>query len=306
MQPPTLTQWRNATFLGTLLISLYALEHQWPLLGLWLFVGFSLTLGMGHGALDMVLLLGQFKPTSRAMVLGTMYLGLTLVSGWLFSLSFAWALVVLLVMSVWHFGEAYAQLVALRLAVGGASLMAPILIQKNALGQLLQDTANRDLSWLLNVWSGLAWAWAGLVFLVLLRSITNGPHRVALDDGTTPSGNSALLEIGMVFCLSLVFSPLLQFALYFGLFHCTTHIARVRRAALRHQGLPIALITWAWVGVMLLTAVLLAALWSWLPNAGRWASQVDAQMLHWLVVALGAVTVPHLLLVGYSDRWLGR
>jgi Brp/Blh family beta-carotene 15,15'-monooxygenase len=302
---PTYAQWRNGALLCSLLIGLYALEHQWPLLGLWLFVGFSLTLGMGHGALDVVLLLGQFKPQSRAIVFGTMYLALTLVAGWLLSLSFSWALVMLLVMSVWHFGEAYAQRVVLRLAVGGTSLMAPVLIQKNALNQLIQDIANRDLSWLLNVWSGLAWAWAGLVVLVLLGSATSGPHRVAFDHRARRSRNSALFEIGIVFCLSLVFSPLLQFALYFGLFHCTTHVLRVRRAALLHQGLPIALITRAWIGVMLLTAVMLAALWNWLPNAGGWASQVNAQMLHWLVVALGAVTVPHLLLVGYSNRWLG-
>jgi Brp/Blh family beta-carotene 15,15'-monooxygenase len=306
MKLPTSMGWRNGTLLGTLLIGLYALEYQWPLLGLWLFVGFSLTIGMGHGALDVVLLLGQFKPRSRAIVFGTMYLALTLVAGWLLSLSFAWALIVLLVMSVWHFGEAYAQRVVLRLAVGGTSLMAPVLIQKNALQQLMQDVANRDLSWLLNVWSGLAWTWAGLVILVLLGSATSGSHRVAFDHRTLRSRNSALFEIGIVFCLSLVFSPLLQFALYFGLFHCIAHIARVRRATLLHQGLPIALITRVWAGIMLLTAALLAALWNWLPNAGLWASQVDAQVLHWLVVALGAVTVPHLLLVSYSDRWLGR
>lgn len=306
MKLPTSTGWRNGILLGTLLIGLYALENHWPLLGLWLFVGFSLTLGMGHGALDVVLLLGQFKPQSRAIVFGTMYLALTLVAGWLLSLSFAWALVVLLVMSVWHFGEAYEERVVLRLAVGGTSLMAPVLVQKNALNRLMQDIANGDLSWLLNVWSGLAWAWAGLVILVLLGSVTSGPHRVAFDHRAARSKNSALFEIGIVFCLSLVFSPLLQFALYFGLFHCITHIARVRRATLLHQGLPIALITWVWVGTMLLTAALLAALWNWLPNAGLWASQVDAQVLHWLVVALGAVTAPHLLLVSYSDRWLGR
>ena len=306
MKSPTLAQWREGAFLGLLLIGLYTLEHQWPLMGLWLFVGFSLTLGMGHGALDMVLLLGQFKPQSNAIFFGTLYLALTLLAGWLLSLSFAWALIALLVMSVWHFGEAYAQRVMLRLAVGGTSLMAPVLIQKDALTQLMQNVAHTDVSWLLSVWSGLAWAWAGLVFWVLLSSASGGHRHVALNYGAVRSKNSGLLEIGTVFCLSILFSPLLQFALYFGLFHCTTHIARVRRAAILHQGLPIALITWAWVGAMLLTAVLLVALWNWLPGAGMWASQIDAQVLHWLVVALGAVTVPHLILVSYSRVWLGR
>ena len=305
MRSLTFSWWRNGTLLVIFLIGLYLLEHRWPLLGLWLFVGLSLTLGMGHGALDVVLLLGQFKPQSRALVVGAMYLALTLLAGWLLSLSFAWALVVLLVMSVWHFGEAYGQRILLRLAVGGASLMAPVLIQKPALSKLMQDIANRDLSWLLNVWSGLAWAWVGLVVLVILGSAVNGLGRVALDHRSFHLPASAWLEIGVIFLLNLFFSPLLQFALYFGVFHCTTHIARVRRATLRHQALPITLIAWAWLGTMLLTAALLAALWNRLPDAGAWAQQMDAQMLHWLVVALGAVTMPHLLLVGYSDRWLG-
>ena len=306
MDVPKFSGWRKSILVGLSLAGLYALEQQWPLLGLGLFVVFSLTLGMGHGALDMVLLLGQFKPRSRAMVFGVIYLALTLVAGWLLSLSFAWALVVLLVMSVWHFGEMYAERLLLRLAVGGASLMAPLLLQKTALSQLLQGIANQDLPWLLNVWSALAWAWAGLVGLILLASVAHGFDRVVHDFRTEHSPARALLEISMVVSLSLIFSPLLQFALYFGLYHCTTHIARVRRAALHHPGLPLEQFAWAWVASMLLTAILLAVLWNGLPGAGAWAEPVDAHMVHWLVVALGAVTVPHLILVGYSDRWLGR
>ena len=303
----SLFSWRRKSLLlGLALAGLYALEQQWPLLGLGLFVVFSLTLGMGHGALDMVLLLGQFKPRSKAMVFGALYLALTLLAGWLLSLSFAWALVVLLLMSVWHFGEAYAGRLLLRLTVGGASLMAPLLLQKTALSQLLQGIANQDLPWLLNVWSALAWGWVGLVGLVLLKSMAHGFGRVVRDFGTARSPARALLEIGMVAGLSLVFSPLLQFALYFGLYHCTSHIARVRRAALHHPGLPLVQFAWAWVASMVLTAILLTVLWYGLPGAGPWAAPLDARMVHWLVVALGAVTVPHLILVGYSDRWLGR
>ena len=306
MGVPTFSGWHKSILVGLSLAGLYALEQQWPLLGLGLFVIFSLTLGMGHGALDMVLLLGQFKPRSRAMIFGAIYLALTLVAGWLLSLSFAWALVVLLVMSVWHFGETYADRLLLRLAVGGASLMAPLLLQKTALSQLLQGLANQDLPWLLNVWSSLAWAWAGLVGVVVLVGVAHGFGRVGRDLGAARSPARALLEISMVVSLSLVFSPLLQFALYFGLYHCTTHIARVRRAALHHPGLPLMQFAWAWAASMLLTAILLAVLWSELPGAGMWAGSVDARLVHWLVVALGAVTVPHLILVGYSNRWLGR
>ena len=301
-----LSWWYKSTFAGLSLAGLYALEQQWPLLGLGLFVIFSLTLGMGHGALDVVLLLGQFKPRSRAMFFGAIYLALTLMAGWLLSLSFAWALVVLLVMSVWHFGEVYAERLLLRLAVGGASLMAPLLLQKTALSQLLQGIANQDLPWLLNVWSGLAWAWVVLVALVLLASVARGFDHVVRGLRTPGSPARAMLEIGMVGSLSLVFSPLLQFAIYFGLYHCTTHIARVHRATLHHPELPLGQFAGAWVASMVLTGILLAVLWNGLPGSGTWIDHVDAHMVHWLVVALGAVTVPHLILVSYSGRWLGR
>jgi hypothetical protein len=98
----------------------------------------------------------------------------------------------------------------------------------------------------------------------------------------------------------------LHFAIYFGLYHCTTHIARVRRAVVHHEGSTGAFWYWAWGLVMLLTALLMAALWQWLSGSAQWARHWDGQLIQWLVVALGAVTVPHLLLVSYSKRWLGR
>ena len=48
------------------LVAVYALEQAWPALGWWVFVVLTLSLGMGHGALDAVLLLAQFVPKSKA------------------------------------------------------------------------------------------------------------------------------------------------------------------------------------------------------------------------------------------------
>jgi beta-carotene 15,15'-dioxygenase len=306
MMLQALPWWFKTALLGAGLAFLYALEQQWPTLGAWLFVGLSLTLGMGHGALDTALLLGQFKPHSRAMAYGLLYLALTLLSGWLLSLSFAWALIALLLMSVWHFGELYAQRIWLRLAVGGVSVMAPALLQSTALGQLLQGAAPEYAARLLGLWSGLAWAWAALACLVVFTGLCSQRNRTMFGNNTVHLQTQAVLEISIVLALNWVLSPLFAFALYFGLYHCTAHIARVQRAAVRHQGLSGGQVAWAWCASMLLTAVLMAALWQWLPSAGQWAGRGDAQLLHWLVVALGAVTVPHLLLVGYSGRWLGR
>ena len=298
--------WRNTSIFFVTVTSLYLLEQMWPLVGLALFVGFSLTLGMGHGALDVVLLLAQFKPRSRGMLVALTYLMVTLVAGWLLSYSFIWAFVFLLVMSVWHFGEAYAQSLLLRLAVGGSSIMAPYLVRQATLGDLMREIVGRDISVLLDVWSGLAWAWVGLVGLVLIKTAVSRFGRASHDARTDQTPNAALVEIGVMLCLSFVLSPLLLFALYFGLFHCTTHVVRVWRATLRHQGLSKAMLVRSWSGSMMVTGILLAALWHLLPNANMSAIHLNPHVVHWLVVALGALTLPHLLLVSFSDKWLGR
>jgi beta-carotene 15,15'-dioxygenase len=306
MRVQAVPKWLKALLLVAVATAFYALEQQWSASGLWLLIVLSLTVGMGHGALDVVLLLGQFRPPSTAMIVAALYLVLVLFSAWLLSLSFTWALVALLLMSVWHFGEGYGQFTLRRIAVGGASLMAPALLQGAALRELIQSMTTLDVAWALNAWTAMAWVWAAFVLLLVIACCADGKENAKSSQHLALSTSRALLEIGIVICLNLLFSPALQFALYFGLFHCTLHIARVRRATLRHQVLPNQFLAGAWVVVMVLTAALLAALWQWLPSTLTLAGDLTAKMLHWLVLALGAVTVPHLILVSYSSRWLGR
>jgi Brp/Blh family beta-carotene 15,15'-monooxygenase len=292
--------------LGAGLVGFILLEQLWPMLGLWLFVAVSLTLGMGHGALDTVLLMGQFKPLPRTLLYALLYLGLTVLCGWMLSLSFSWALIALLLMSAWHFGEHYGEHIWLRLAVGGVSVMAPALTQNLALAQLLQGVTTQSSTQLLGAWNALAWVWVLGVGLIILSALFKVGERSSFTNNAVPSDAHGLLEIFLVFSLSFFLSPLLHFAIYFGLYHCITHIARVRRAVVQHEGSTGAFWYWAWGLVMLLTALLMAALWQWLAGSAQWARHWDAQLIQWLVVALGAVTVPHLLLVSYSKRWLGR
>ena len=87
------------------LAAVYALEQAWPTLGWWVFVILTLSLGMGHGALDAVLLLAQFAPRSKALWLSAGYLVVVLFTGWVLSWSIGLALLALVAMSLWHFGE---------------------------------------------------------------------------------------------------------------------------------------------------------------------------------------------------------
>lgn len=314
MTPKAVSGWYRNAFMGAALISFYVLEQQWPQVAMWSFVLVTLTLGMGHGALDAVLLLKQFKPQSFAVMWSLVYLVVVVTVGWLLSLSFSLALLALLLMSVWHFGELHRNHLALRLVVGGASVMSPALLHGDALSQLLRGTSSHDATWILTVWTILAWAWAALVCVVALGQIFKALVRgrlayadVGVDVGPiTDHRKAALQEIFIVLCLGLVFSPLLQFAIYFGFYHCPAHIARVYRAVLRHGNSADTRAHWAWTLSMLSTALLMAALWYWLPMSDGVALNLDAHLLQWLVVALGAVTAPHLMLVSHSSKWLGQ
>jgi Brp/Blh family beta-carotene 15,15'-monooxygenase len=304
------------------MLALRALEAQWPPLALWAFVLLSLTLGFGHGALDAVLLLGQFAPRSKALVVSALYLLSVLLAGWALSWSVPWALLLLVLMSVWHFGELHSYALWARLCVGGASVMWPMLVAQGAMAELLQGTLGAGFSAAWQAWHMLANGWLILVLFCtmgwvvrwfLSRTKLSGiGESNASGQGLLSSRHHhalfAALEILAIWCAYLLLSPLLAFALYFGVYHCLTHVARVRRAVLAHSGLALARYAAAFIASALATALLLALLWRFMPNL-PWLGVGNAfsnpgQILQWLVVSLAAVTLPHLILVSYSARWL--
>ena len=306
MKPLFNQWWRTWGGFCIALGSLFLIEHQWPLVGIW-FLGFvSVTVGMGHGALDALLLMAQFRPLSKSIVLGALYLVITICAGWLFSVSFPIALITLLLMSAWHFGEIYRTTIVRRVAAGGASVMAPALLQHDELRALMQGVTIQEIPWLMDVWTGLAWAWVMVVVVLVLSALRTRREQVVSGQNFSDSTSRVLVEIGIVVCLNLVLSPVFQFALYFGTYHCVFHIARVQRAVRRHQSLPNKQAAWAWTISMVIVLILMAVLWQFLLGTEFQTIKISAQIVQWLVVVLGAVTVPHLLLVAYSNRWLGR
>ena len=304
---PQLNQgWVFAGLLCMLLGVFWAVEKQWPLGGIWLLGMVIVTVGMGHGALDALLLVGQFRPLSRAMLMGVAYLAVTIGAGWLFSLSFPVALIALLLMSAWHFGEGYPSTVICRVAVGGASVMAPALLQREALSELLQSVTRHEAAWLMDLWVALAWSWVMVVIALLLLTVSAWSGKKAFGPYRARATSMAYAEIFLVVTLNIVLTPIFQFALFFGAYHCVAHIIRVQQAARHHEGLPMRRAAWAWGISMAIVLILMAMLWLWLRSSGFRALEVNAQVLHWLVVVLAAVTVPHLFLVSYSQRWLDR
>ncbi len=312
--------WRWALYFVLAVVALALLRYVdqgLPRLGLWLFIALSLTLGMGHGALDAVLILAQFKPYSNVATYALLYLLLVIGCGALLALSPAWALLALLAMSVWHFGELYHPSLANRLVVGGASVMAPMLLSSAALSNVLQPLLGTGYAAAWMVWQWLAVVWAGSAVAWLLwagaRQLSGRGVRLAGAMGYDDATTRITLELAAVLVLNALLSPLMAFAVYFGLWHSISHIVRVMRAMARHSSidkLSSKLLVSALVLTGLVTAALLWVLWRWLPAGqgvgGLNALGAQALWVQWLVVALAAVTLPHMLLVGYSHRWLGR
>jgi Brp/Blh family beta-carotene 15,15'-monooxygenase len=279
------------------LLALRSVEGLWPPLAWWSFVLLSLTLGFGHGALDAVLLMAQFRPMSKALYASALYLACVLVTAAVLAQSVGVALLALLLMSVWHFGEMHSQHAIRRICVGGASVMWPVLVAHQALAQVLQALLGTSFEWVWLVWRALAWGWLALTLLAGLWAA-----RQWWVQSSEPQYGWSALEVLAVLALYLALSPLLAFALY----HCIAHVARIHRAVVAHPGVARGPYSLAVAGSVVATALLMALLWVYMPQWVGPGVLGSAQVLQWIVVALAAVTLPHLVLVSYSARWMGR
>jgi Brp/Blh family beta-carotene 15,15'-monooxygenase len=259
----------------------------------------ALAIGIPHGAVDH-LILGSRLSRQRLFWLGLAYLLIATAATVAILIAPAPALLVVVAMTVWHFGsgdiEAWRTLtndpgkpvgwqrVLLIIAAGGAPVVLP-LTSPAALATL--NTLNSELGAL---WSAPATTVVriavliAVVLAVVLLLHTQRPW--------------AAIQIMILAALGIFAAPLLAFAMYFGVWHALRHTARL--AFLRNgtvtwrgigqvtaAGLP------ALVGSMIVVAVVLAfgggidraAAWLWIGLAIVWG-----------------LTVPHMALVERFDR----
>jgi beta-carotene 15,15'-dioxygenase len=258
----------------------------------WVFVALALSLGMAHGAMDVLLLLRERQAMQQMAWYGAAVLLIAVAMAGIPAI----ALLVLLLMSVWHFGEQVFstqskmyQKLCFRLSLGGASVMWPVLLQGAQMQALLQGLFPQDAAWLWPAWQGLSWLWLALCVLTLVVALLRRrPWRWSV-------------EVGVLAVVYLALPPLLAFSVYFGLYHSVAHILRMRRLSAGSQ-------TSAWWAVLALTWLAMAGLaWAMGLQTSWQALQVDtAAVLRWLIVALTAVTLPHLILVGRAQTLLYR
>ena len=278
------------------LLAVWADRRQ-PDAGLWTLLGLSLSSGLVHGALDAQLLLQRFATRTRSLAMAGLYLLAVILTGAALVSAPSLALLLLVLMSVWHFGEAYqrwpngspTQALLTRLVVGGApvALLLWSVWDASALSGLhwLAAAATRALQAMAATWLGLTVVWAALCGLPRWRAYRH-----------------AWTELAAAVLLNLTLSPLMAFALYFGIYHAPVHVWRV----LRIEQAAAANTTSRWVAtavVILLTAALGLLLWT--PAAFRGLAVLDpADTVRWLIVGLAALTWPHLVLITACSQLL--
>lgn len=309
----------------TLLSLIFAafVERQSPVAALVVLLLCTGSIGIFHGVLDVVLLTlpRQFTPQQallatqpgfrnavwlRLSAYGLAVVALLVVLG----SQPAWAMVALLVMSAWHFGEVFSDSLhrghsvwwyraGERLTLGAASVALPRLIQSESLYEIVSlicgpNPAAMSLVW--QAWTLLAVVWLVVGTLWFLAS-TVRLLRSNFDDQETKSLAKSLRWAALhTVLLTLVYalvSPVMGFALYFGLYHSPAHILRVIRAY--PTGFTVA-IRWQLGAVYALTLVLAALTFQWV-TASRFEFLMSSSLLQTYVIVITAISLPHIFLV---------
>jgi beta-carotene 15,15'-dioxygenase len=287
------------------LLAAVALERTLPRAALWALFAVVGGLGTVHGVLDTVLvtrLLPAGWARGRALLA---YLAVTLLIGWLLLAHPALALMVLLSLSLWHFGESFQTPAASpweglcqRLLRGGVPVLMPALVSQTELAPLAQAVAagdNAALAMLWGFWTGLAWLWAVACGAWLLGCVA------AAGDGWR-AGRALLTEVAALAALNLLCSPLMAFALYFGLYHAAGHIGRVWATQEAPRRAQLAADWRVWL-TLLLSLALIAGLFSGASASALSSAWPDAA-LRLLIIGLVAVSVPHVVLISCWARLL--
>ena len=294
--------------LAILVVLVWWLDQSQSQAGLITLLLLTLTTGFLHGALDAVILLRQIRPPGRALLWALAYLVAVVLLGLAFAPKAGAALILLLLLSVWHFGEPFDEPVktphvktalsraSSRIVLGGAPVLLPALTSASQLNSPSISWIHLTTPWVWPAWAALAWMWlAVLIAWTIVYARKNWPV-----------ARFTLAEVAALAALNLLLTPLMAFALYFGLYHAPVHIRRVARAsAVRRIAVnPLALLT------LLATLLLGAALLAWRGvdiRSDFTALQISqAVYVEWLVVSLLALTVPHLVLISYFAPWLAR
>jgi beta-carotene 15,15'-dioxygenase len=281
-------------------------DRHHPEAGLLLLLILTSSLGLVHGAMDVLLITRHAVNTRSRLSWLACYLLASLLTAYALAPTPAWTLLVLLLLSAWHFGEPFGKASVLsraprgltRLVRGGAPVMLPALLQRPALHQLVTGLVGPDNHAITTAWTGwsiMASLWLTALCIHLVWTWWPHARRQTQD-------HLMILETALLAMLTTAVSPLMGFALFFGIYHAGGHIQRVmrsRRAQAKTQAQPMALIA-----TLAITALLAAALTYRLHQFAPTLSLPD-WALRSTILTLTAVSVPHVVLITWWARQQG-
>ena len=298
-------------------------ERYHPFVALAVLLAFTGSIGVFHGVLDVVLLAAPRRRASGTAYSATepgistsMWLNLSAyglaVAVLLIVLASqpAWALVALLLMSAWHFGEVFSESlhrehqawwfrVGERITLGAASLALPRLIHSESLHEIVSLISGANavsLTMVWQVWTLLAVVWlitGSLWFAASTARLLRSNFAVPGTNELAQSLRWAALHTLLLLMTYAVTSPVMGFALYFGLYHSPGHVLRMLRA---HPTGFTTGIRWQLGAVYALTLVLAASTYQWVA-ASQYEFALSPALLQTYVILITAISLPHIFLV---------
>ena len=211
------------------------------------------------------------------------------------------ALIALLIVSVWHFGEAQQsddseqiksklQHFFKRFLLGGSVLAAPYILANQSLNEILIILlpAATWFSITRYVWAVIAWLWLAIFIVYFMQLVLYKTFKFA---------NVTLLEILVVWFAFSSLSPLIAFSLYFGAYHAVRHIRDVLNKTNAMSNKKASLI---WVAIITLCILILITLvLNNKINLQGLQGITPAILLNASVILLVTITLPHSFLTSY-------
>lgn len=255
--------------------------------------------GLAHGGADPWLVHRLARTDRRTaltwfaayMALATGFVGVILWQSLL-------ALMLFLLLSIWHFGRSDAPFQGFRRGspaiwlAGSIPIIGPMMGHPAQTGQLF--------AWLLGYEAGAVIAAVGFLGPILLAIWTVGLTGVWLT-GTSGQSRLGTLELLALAAAMILLPPIIAFTFYFCVVHSTRHFLEILATS---QPVTRSVPAWRFLvrqaAPATLAAIALGAIAWWFLGTGRELPGMTSDGIRVLFWGLAALTVPHVLVV---ERW---
>jgi Brp/Blh family beta-carotene 15,15'-monooxygenase len=241
-------------------------------------------LGLPHGALDPWIAeqAGLQNTLWHRIMFNVVYflIAVSVVVAWILAPVFC--LLVFLLISAWHFSADWSGQIPrpLQLLMGCLLLLMPISFHTEQVAVIFSHLSGDD-------GAQLAYSLALPQFMVTIAVIFLSLFALRAHH------KEAAIDYASLLVLAAIAPPLIYFALYFCLLHSPRHLMGLMRSAGASQQGRLLWMLVIYTAVTLIPIGLLGWYWSALPT--------ETLYLRLIFIGLAAVTVPHMLLIGWAN-----